>query len=601
MRDTVNYRSSIIAGRRGIALLMVLLIVMAIAILSLGFLARADVELSCGENMALRMQMDQLADSALEHAKGLLLHPQNATSDYWRGATLRQLTETSKDYYDVNVVRDATDYCTYTVTCEAYRLKGAQKVGVSRLSAEFRLDPVIGLWTGSDLAFQATWSVQGDIRAAGRVVNLGPAGAVAGDVFSTGLTGGATGAAKPLAALSLAWPPVTSGYLNPDPAYLSPCPISCGGTLADTTLQPSRIWSYTGDLTLGDNVTIEGMLLVDGNVIISGSGSAINPAKNLPALYVSKDVIFRGASDMQINGLAVVDGKVLVGADSTGVAVLGGLFANGQVAETAVDSSGRGNDAVVYSRPVWRPTTGGRIGGALEFDGLDDYLRTPDNSTSLQLTEAYTLSVWIKPAATQKDWAAILCKTEPNGMSPSSNHWSLQLDEYGEKLLVFHPGAFWDTGILLAQMNDGAWHHVAVVRQTDGTMVSYLDSLDGTPYKTMDANDPFKSKAPGSGEGHLNIGADGTASPDFVYAGLIDDVRVYDRALTQGEVRDLATMNHVTGNLIGHWRLDEAGSGVTITAEPARAAIVALSAGMEEHWGQATDGFFRRISREQPY
>ena len=424
---------------------------------------------------------------------------------------------------------------------------------------------------------------------------------MAGDVFSADLTGSATGAGKPLSALSLAWPPVTVSYLNPDPTYLSQCPIACTGTLTNMTLQPSRIWSYTGDLAIGDNVTIEGMLLVDGNIILNGNGSSITPPKNLPALYASRGLLLRGASNTQINGLVVVDGNVLIGADSTGFRVLGGLFAKGQVAESAVDSSGHRNDAVVHSRPLWRPTTGGRIGGALEFDGLDDYLQTPDNATQLQLADAYTLSVWIKPAATQKDWAAILCKTDPNGMSTSSNHWSLQFDRYGEKLLVFHPGAFWDTGILLAQVNDGAWHHVAVVRQPDGTMVSYLDSVDGTPDKTMDPNDPFKSRAPGSGEGHLNIGADRTASPDFVFTGLIDEVRVYDRALTQGEIADLATMNHVTADLIGHWRLDEAGSGMTITAEPARAAIVVFSGGMEEHWGQAADGFFRRISRQHQY
>jgi len=597
MSDIVNYRSSIIARRRGIALLMVLLIVMAITILSLGFLARADVELSCGENMALRMQMDQLADSALEHAKGLLLHPQSATSDYWRGATLRQLIETSKDYYDVNVIRDATDYCTYDITCEAYRLKDARKVGLSRLSAEFRFDPCIALWTGSDMMFQAAWSIRGDIRAAGRVVNLGAAGAIAGDVFSAGLTGSATGADKPLAMLSLAWPPVTPGYLNPDPAYLSPCAISSTGTLSDTTLQPPRIWSYSGDLVIGNNVRIEGMLLVDGNVIINGSGSTMNGPKNLPALYVSKNLVLRGGNNLQINGLAVVDGNVLIGADSTGIGVLGGLFAKGQIAETAVDSSGNGNDAVIYSRPVWRPA-GNPMGGALEFDGMDDYLQTLNSTTQLQLTNAYTMSVWMKPAPTQNDWATILCKTDPNGMSALSNQWTLQLDRYGEGLLVVHPGDFWDTGIMLTQVTDGAWHHVAVVRQADGTMVSYLDSVDGTPHMTMDPNDPFKLRAPGSGEGHLNIGADRTASPLYVYAGLIDDVRIYDRALTQGEIGDLSTMGDITANLIGHWKLDEAGSDVTITAEPAKAAIVALSAGMEEHWSQAADGFFRRISRE---
>jgi hypothetical protein len=57
-----------------VALLLVLLIIMAITILSLGFLSRCDTELACGRNMLLRTQMDQLADSAWA-CQGLILHP----------------------------------------------------------------------------------------------------------------------------------------------------------------------------------------------------------------------------------------------------------------------------------------------------------------------------------------------------------------------------------------------------------------------------------------------------------------------------------------------------------------------------------------------
>ena len=88
---------------RGSALLVVLLIVMAATILSLGFLSRSDVELACGQNMTLRTQMDYLAESGLEHARGLILNPQDVETEYWAGAVRQQLVAGSDDYYDINL------------------------------------------------------------------------------------------------------------------------------------------------------------------------------------------------------------------------------------------------------------------------------------------------------------------------------------------------------------------------------------------------------------------------------------------------------------------------------------------------------------------
>ena len=53
------------SGRRGVALLVVLFIVMAITITALGFVTQSDVELACGQNMVLHKQMDYLAESGL--------------------------------------------------------------------------------------------------------------------------------------------------------------------------------------------------------------------------------------------------------------------------------------------------------------------------------------------------------------------------------------------------------------------------------------------------------------------------------------------------------------------------------------------------------
>jgi len=59
--------------------------------------------------MLLRVRMDQLADSALEHARGLLLNPQEVSSTYWAGGTYQQLIGGSSEYYDVTVARDPYD------------------------------------------------------------------------------------------------------------------------------------------------------------------------------------------------------------------------------------------------------------------------------------------------------------------------------------------------------------------------------------------------------------------------------------------------------------------------------------------------------------
>jgi hypothetical protein len=135
------------SDRQGAALLVVLFIVMVITIVSLGFLSRSDVELACGQNMILRTQMDYLVESGLEHARGLIINPQDVGSEYFTGATAQQLVAGSDDYYDVNVVK--LSECNYQITCDAYREKMGEKVGRSSLRAELRLDPCIAYWAGS--------------------------------------------------------------------------------------------------------------------------------------------------------------------------------------------------------------------------------------------------------------------------------------------------------------------------------------------------------------------------------------------------------------------------------------------------------------------
>jgi hypothetical protein len=142
--------------QRGVALLVVLLIIMVITVLSLGFLSSSNVELVCGQNMVSVTQLDYLAESGLEHAKGLIVSPQDVNSEDWEAQG--QWLSAGNDYYDVKVTRDDSDpadWCNYVIDCNAYRIVNGEQMGFRGLSGQLRLDPCIALWTGTSSRF---WS-----------------------------------------------------------------------------------------------------------------------------------------------------------------------------------------------------------------------------------------------------------------------------------------------------------------------------------------------------------------------------------------------------------------------------------------------------------
>ncbi len=140
-----NSRSFCCMRRKGVALIVVLFLVMVATILSLGFVARSDVELSCGKNMILRTQMDYLAESGLEHAKGLILNGQSA-----EGSWTDQLVSGSSDYYRVTVSARHPSFNPHKpnqpwscqIASTAYREKNHEKIGESTLRAELYVDPL---------------------------------------------------------------------------------------------------------------------------------------------------------------------------------------------------------------------------------------------------------------------------------------------------------------------------------------------------------------------------------------------------------------------------------------------------------------------------
>jgi hypothetical protein len=567
------------ADRPGVALLVVLFIVMAVTVLSFAFITRSDVELACGQNMVLRTNIDYLAQSGLEHAKGLLLNPQDIDAPYWAGAVRRQLCSGS-DYYDVNVVQ--TDRCDYQITSVGYREKGGEKLGQSSLTASLRLDPVIALWMGNSGSLGSDITVNDDVYCSGSLINYGD---VNGDVLTGSFTGNSpAGSISAASALSLGWPLVNIEKFT---SHYTTQPVS--GSLSSQPLgpyEPVRVFYSAGDLELAGDVVIDGMLLVEGDLTINGSGNVLKAGKNVPALYVTGDCFIKGSAQLSVEGLVVVDGKVNIkrGSEDIDVDISGGLFNGDGIIETVRDSAG-GQDAIIYGEPVFM-TDAGHTGAF--FDGSDDYLQTLDNSTDLQITgNDYTFAVWVKANSSQKTWSGIFSKTNPLG---SVNHWTLQFDSSNpRKLVIYHPNNYWFTGIKITDIS-GQWHHIAVTR-SGNTMRAYLDGEPKIPGTLSDT--------PGAGNGHLNIGVDRTAAGSYAYKGFIDDLRIYNQALDSNDIAAIKTGQEVSGGLIANWKLDEVGQrSVTITAWPEKTAIKYWTETDEErNWSQAAGAFFKRIAR----
>ena len=75
---------------------------------------------------------------------------------------------------------------------------------------------------------------------------------------------------------------------------------------------------------------------------------------------------------------------------------------------TLYDASGKGRNGTL-SGPIWAGA--GRNGGALQFDGVNDFVRVDDHA-DLDLTTAMTLEAWVKPSALGTNWRTVLFKEQ---------------------------------------------------------------------------------------------------------------------------------------------------------------------------------------------
>jgi alpha-tubulin suppressor-like RCC1 family protein len=191
--------------------------------------------------------------------------------------------------------------------------------------------------------------------------------------------------------------------------------------------------------------------------------------------------------------------------------------------DIAADSSGYGNDGTLIGGPQW---VDGVEGGAIELDGIDDYIDC-GNDASLDMTAEITIAAWVKT----NDAA----NGEHNPFITKGDH-SYGLKHYSQNSIEFfvYDGSWWQTARFpIDDSFNGVWHHLAGTY--DGGRAHLRLFVDGT----LQASTPYPGLIAGS-ENDVNIGRNSEMT-DRHYDGLIDDVRIYNYALDESEIVALAS------------------------------------------------------------
>lgn len=187
----------------------------------------------------------------------------------------------------------------------------------------------------------------------------------------------------------------------------------------------------------------------------------------------------------------------------------------------ARDESGSGLDAECAT-PVCPALVPGRIGTAREFDGLQALVAT--GSTSLDGLSAFTVALWVRPSS-----GAVTALSKPQVAGPGASWEIVASTDTVWFCSDGDPSPAGEECIQLAFDLSSRWHHIAGT--WDGsTKTLYVD-------RSQAAEAPAEVAFDGS---DVVIGSDredGMLSTAFI--GAIDDVRIYDVALSAREIAAL--------------------------------------------------------------
>ncbi|MFC1751760.1 LamG-like jellyroll fold domain-containing protein, partial [Patescibacteria group bacterium] len=337
-------------------------------------------------------------------------------------------------------------------------------------------------------------------------------------------------------------------------------------------------WTYVTLVSAGKGGSFKAIYL-DGSLITSDSGASDGPDGNI-TFRIGGAVI---VSSYEYNG--IIDEFRLYGGTRHSMDILTDYnnqsnvgtfltFGSEQGASQAVDRAGSNNGEILGA-----VTAVGRIGQALEFDGVDDYVDIND-SANISPTADITISAWVKLGSTGISQAVVDKRIDGSGQY---SYWIGFMDTNKIRLWISEDGTnsnrgYFDTTNTFTSST--GWYHIAGTLN-NGTFSVYVNGINEPGSLTDGASSIYDSTS------NLRFGQHAAG---IYFDGLIDDVRIYNRALSAKEIERMYQLGETThinttintnpdlkNGLVGHWTFD----GQTITGS-----------GVADQSGQGNDCHF---------
>ena len=349
--------------------------------------------------------------------------------------------------------------------------------------------------------------------------------------------------------------------------------------IGGTTAADRNVISGNSDGIFVNSATVSGTV-IQGNYVGLGADGATDIGNLFQGIYVAD-------SSATIGGDAPGAGNVISANGGDGVRIEGagnglpeGIVSWWRADGDATDFAGS-NDGTLVNGTTF---AAGQNGQAFSFDGVDDYVQLPLDSAITSLTTG-TLDFWVQIPDLAANTVRLFGFGQSGVAFPNADQWAVDYRFNGNIEVSAFTGGVRHTSAYTPPntIADNDFHHVAVVADGVGPIEIYVDGvnqplgeIDGQP--TTFTADRFLGHA---------VAADtmliGALQRDQLFAEgskLIDELGIYDRALTSTEIANLFAAGGaakggsvVQGNIIGldaggTVDLGNAGDGIEIANSP---------------------------------
>ncbi len=199
------------------------------------------------------------------------------------------------------------------------------------------------------------------------------------------------------------------------------------------------------------------------------------------------------------------------------------------------DSSGNGNDGVIHGA-TW---VEGKYGQALQFDGVNDYVNCGNDGSLKRSNTDFTIEAWIKLNGYSSSWVeAILSNRAPGGGVGSLFFVRGEKDSLNKRKVTFDTSVGTESGpprmvFGITQLQLNRWYHVAAAFQYNGGGAN-----EATIFVNGIAENTATLREIGNPDAQpTRIGWEHSQNVDYDFNGIIDEVRIYNRALTADEIK----------------------------------------------------------------